>query len=177
MSKNYISYLEPRRFSNIEEDIISATQCYCQGEPYKKWVRDAATIHSFVSDKSDYHLSGRTVHKPSSMMDGWKISGDCEDQTVLLSSMACSTSTITDIQLIAVNSSFRGDDAHILTMFGIPQNRRDRVVDLIKNFYDEVLNYSIGAICWENYQGRTYFPADATMSNYVAICPANTWPI
>jgi transglutaminase-like putative cysteine protease len=156
MRVDYPSNLQPREFKDIPKIIDRDFP-----RKFPGWVKYSCVMHSWVNKNSDYHRSGSEIPEPSEMMK--RLSGDCEDQSVLLGSLMRAADL--EIRFIAVDSKKEG---HVLVETKPPAQDTELVIWALEKFYEEELNRSVGSISWdEDDDGGKWFLADPVMSDYI----------
>ncbi|WP_313694166.1 hypothetical protein [Halorarum halobium] len=154
--KDYTRKIRKGEYQYITEDIdnrFSTTQ--------PNWTKYVAVLHKLVADEVDYHRSGSSVPLASEMLD--RLSGDCEDQTVLLSNLFVAAGF--DVRIILVEHM--GDkNCHLLPQVRIPEDT-DTGTDRLREAYDELFGWRPGKMAWTRINGDPYLIADAEWSSYV----------
>jgi hypothetical protein len=154
---NYKRKLEPEKFDFIQDEIDDRFD-----NPFTpNWVKYSAVAHRIASTQIDYHSSGKTVSRPDEMLDF--LSGDCQDQTVLLSSMYVAAGP--DVRIISVEKM--GEDKyHVLPQVKIPVNPGTGT-DELRDGYEELFDFRPGKMAWTTINGEPYFIADPGWSDYL----------
>lgn len=155
--RDYTAMMAPDRFTFVP-DVVQRER----GSQYHEWFEYAIDLHGIVAGNVDYARSGRSVPEPDDMLD--RLHGDCEDQSVLLGTLyqACGLS----FRFVRVQKG-NSNAHHILIELRCPVPDVDLVWRLIKDYYADVYDRSIGRISWERDDGAAWFVADPVWSDYV----------
>jgi len=154
---NYKDQLEPRKFEFIKNQIDRRFHTHCPNR-----VEYTVVPHKITATQVDYHSSGNTIPRPSQMLD--LLSGDCEDQTILLASMYMAAGL--EVRMISVEKI--GEDRyHLLPTVKIPEKHTHRFRDLIRECYRELFNEEIGTISTNPVGNTDYLITDPEWSDHV----------
>jgi len=92
-----------------------------------------------------------------------RLQGDCEDHTILLSSLFKAAGIQTRLGLVK-----QGKRPHIFPEISPPISDGELTAELLNSFYSKKLNENIGKVNWEiDKNGNNWFISDGTMSNYI----------
>jgi hypothetical protein len=148
--KNYNKYLEPEEFEFVVDRIDRAFPDF--------WLRDiayAVCIFEFMNRGVDYHHSGKNVPNAGDMMN--RLTGDCEDQSVLINSMFLAAGL--DAGFIRVGSPIE-ENTHIVSVVETPLGNISDTCDEIRKFYYEKWNRHVDKIYFDTFDGENYLIAD-----------------
>lgn len=153
--RDYTQFMEPGSFSFITQRIDDE---FPRFKPRK--IKYLCVIFEILRQGVDYHKSGRKVPSASQMMD--RLSGDCEDQGVLINSM---------FEAAGLNSAFlrtkvpRKTNGHIVSLVEEPLGDINETCRQIRRFYLENYNITAGDIHYDQFNGKNWIIAD-NFSNY-----------
>ena len=141
---SYVTDLVDKRFHTSQPD----------------WAKYAAVLHRLAMKELDYYSSGSSVPVPSKMLN--RLEGDCQDQTVLLSSLYVSAGF--DVRVLSLEHK-NGEKRHVLPEVVIPEDK-DKAPGMLRDTYKDLFGFRPGKMAWTN-KGWPYFLADPDWSNYV----------
>lgn len=131
-------------------------------------VKITAALHFYISQKVDYVSRGsspdRRRFRPPT--EAWKRGGNCEEQSVLLSSLFASVRGV-ESKLV---SGGKPDGSNHLLVFSGYRLGPDPVMDRLKQFYrtDYHFDYSFGSgFSWQDRENVCWFFSDPEFSDYI----------
>lgn len=151
----------PGRFPHIERKLMETFE----GSEFPDWVVKAAALHFFVGSGAEYSLTGFDVSDPDEMLQ--RLSGDCEDQSVLLASLYRSVGL--DFRILFVRSDPSSRQGHVLVEVYCPVPDRELVCGVLRKFYRRELGREVEELFFEERSGETGFwlLADPEFSYYL----------
>jgi hypothetical protein len=155
---NYPSKTEPRKFRFVKEEISHRYSEASTPQP----VIYAALLHRILDQEVDYHKSGSSIPRPSRLLN--ILSGDCQDQAVLLNSMYEAAGLETGFLSVEKKS---GSARHVLPLLKNPLSSPDTFARKLRQFYQVHFNDFNEEICYEKRNGSYWFVADPGWSRYV----------
>lgn len=155
---NYPSKTEARKFRFVKREVRDRYSNASRPQP----VVHAAILHRILDKEVDYHRSGSQIPRPSKLLD--ILSGDCQDQAVLLNSMYEAAGLETGFLSVKKED---GSDSHVLPLLRNPLNDPDRFARQLRQFYQVHFNEFNEEICYEKRNGSYWFVADPGWSRYV----------
>jgi len=155
---DYTSKIEPEKFEFVGEEVKHR---YRQAENYDPVIY-AAVLHRVLDHEVDYHKSGRQIPSPSELLD--ILSGDCQDQAVLLNSLY--TAVGLEAGFLRVKRMDKSG-AHILPLLKDPLRDPDEFARMLRRFYKVQFDEFNEEICYEKRNGDYWFVADPGWSRYV----------
>lgn len=154
---DYRARLEPEKFRFVTDEL---DQRFRTQTP--DWVKYTVVLHRVTATQVEYYSSGSSVPQPDEMLD--LLSGDCQDQTVLLGSMYVAAGF--EVRMISVEK-IGEDKFHVLPTVKVPERDKDRFRDVIRECYRELFNEEIGSISTNPVGDTEYLITDPEWSDYV----------
>lgn len=159
--RDYNQYVNPAPFDDVNTKLKKWERQKTDSTLWNKFARNAVLLYELVKQEVEYERTGRQVASPRTIYN--RQYGDCEDQSVLLASLAGAADAINDIRFTYVRD-------HVLLELGTlttDGSRDDGVVKQIHKAYREYFDRDINELHWEfdtNPRGhqRAWLVADPT---------------
>jgi hypothetical protein len=142
--RKYQRMIDPDKVNGIRETIHNR---FNSDEPGS--IVELAVCHKLMQEKIDYHLSGSRIHDPDKMLD--KLSGDCQDHTVLLGSLYKACGRRVGIVLVS---------DHVFLEVDCPLPDVEEACDSLRRFYYRQFDYYPEEISFEHWKDDNWFIVD-----------------
>lgn len=154
-SPNYVDKVKPELFEELPELIEKE---FYRGQ-YSREICDIVCAHKILTSNADYTRT-RGPRAVANMLND--MTGDCEDQSVLLCSM---------YEALGLNSAImvlrnHAGEGHLSTLVEVPGDE-DQKTDELRLYYHDVFDEYHETISIEYLKGRTWFISGSTMTSYV----------
>jgi len=124
------------------------------------WAKYAVVLHELVSEEAEYNSTGSKIPAASEMLD--KMSGDCQDQTLLLTNLYYDAGL--DIRIVSL-SKINEDKGHVLPQVGVPVDKNE-ATDILRDTYQDLFDTRPNKMAWTTSR-KPYFLADPVWSDYI----------
>jgi len=155
LSPNYEKKIAPEAFEDLPKLI---DEHFYQGR-YSRDICDIVCAHKILTSNTEYTRT-RGPKNVGNMLNS--MTGDCEDQSVLLCSMYKALG-LTPALLVLKNND---GDGHLSTLVEISGEIESKTDELRLFYYDHFDEYH-DTISIENLEGRSWFISGSTMTSYV----------
>jgi len=153
----YTRKLKQGKFRYITDEIDRRFDVY---QP--DWTKYVAVIHKLVADEVEYYKSGSKIPYAEETLD--KLSGDCQDQTILASQLFIAAGL--DVRIVTL-SKMTESQGHVMPQVEVPEINSSRACDLLRKTYEDLFDFRLSKMAWSKVNGDYYFMADPEWCDYI----------